>query len=59
VIIKVDVDAGVVLIVLRDRVDVPPAVTEVGVKVAVAPAGRPVTERLIFWGLPMAVVATA
>ena len=38
--------AGVLVLVLTDRVEEPEPVTEVGLKVALAPLGRPLTLKL-------------
>jgi hypothetical protein len=46
------VPVGVLEPVVTVRVELPPAVTDVGLKLALAPDGRPETERLTLWALP-------
>jgi hypothetical protein len=43
VIVSVKVPAGVLLVVVTDMADDPEPVTEAGLKLAVAPAGNPLT----------------
>jgi len=46
VIVSVYVPAGVVVLVVTDMVDEPEPVTDVGLKLALAPAGNPLALRL-------------
>lgn len=43
---------GVVLEVVTLNAELPPVVTAVGLKVAVDPAGTPLTEKVTLWALP-------
>jgi hypothetical protein len=52
VTVSAKVPAGVPLAVATVNVDVPPAVTEAGANVPVAPAGNPVIERFTVWAFP-------
>jgi hypothetical protein len=52
VIVSANVPVGVPLVVATVNVDVPPAVTEAGAKVSVAPEGNPVIERFTVWAVP-------
>ena len=52
VIISADVPVGVVVVVETVRVDEPPARTDAGAKVPVAPEGNPVIEKLTAWAVP-------
>jgi hypothetical protein len=52
VIVRVYPPAGVLELVVTVRVELPPAGTDVGLKLALAPDGRPETERLTLWALP-------
>jgi hypothetical protein len=52
VIVRVEVAAGVVALVVTVSVELPPAVTVVGLNEAVAPVGRPEAARVIVSALP-------
>jgi hypothetical protein len=52
VIVSVNVPAAVVDVVATERIELPPAVTDGGLNVPVAPAGSPLTERLTVCALP-------
>lgn len=52
VIVKVKVPAGVVALVVTDMVDDPEPVTEAGLKLALAPAGNPLTLKLTLLANP-------
>ena len=52
VITSPTVPAGVAVVVETVRTELPPALTDAGLKVPVAPAGRPLTERLTGRGAP-------
>jgi hypothetical protein len=58
VIVKVYVPAAVVVAVVTESVELPPAVTLVGLNVPLAPEGRPETEKVTVCGVPEAVVVT-
>jgi hypothetical protein len=52
VIVSAKVPVGVPLVIATVNVDVPPAVTEAGANVPVAPEGNPATERFTVWAVP-------
>jgi hypothetical protein len=52
VTVTVEVPGAVDVVVEMVRVEPAPAVTDVGLKVAVAPVGRPLAPRLTVWGEP-------
>ena len=53
VMVSVEVPAGVEVLVVTVKVELPPAVTDVGLKLPVAPAGRPDTLRSTVCALPL------
>src|SRR6058998_2092972 len=52
VIVSANVSVGVVVVVATVRVELPPAMTDGGANVPVAPEGNPVTEKLTVWAVP-------
>jgi hypothetical protein len=51
-IVSVNVPVGVVVVVATVRIEEPPARTDGGANVPVAPEGNPVTEKLTVWAVP-------
>jgi hypothetical protein len=51
-IVNANVPVALVAVVATVRVELPPAMTDAGANVPVAPAGRPATDRLTVWAAP-------
>jgi hypothetical protein len=51
-IVSAYVPEAVVVVVVTVRVELPPAMTDGGAKVPVAPEGKPATDRLTVWAVP-------